>query len=65
MDMDMAEDEDEDVDVSVNVVLEVELELEVEVDRVDSVHFFSVVDMDTFLCSLLCVYVPILCIGAS
>lgn len=61
MDMDMAEDED--VDVSVNVVLEVELE--VEVDRVDSVHFFSVVDMDTFLCSLLCVYVPILCIGAS
>lgn len=63
MDMDMAEDEDEDVDVSVNVVLEVELE--VEVDRVDSVHFFSVVDMDTFLCSLLCVYVPILCIGAS
>lgn len=63
MDMDMAEDEDEDVDVSVNVVLEVELE--VEVDRVDSVHFLSVVDMDTFLCSLLCVYVPILCIGAS
>lgn len=59
MDMDMAEDED--VDVSVNVVLEVELEE----DRVDSVHFFSVVDMDTFLCSLLCVYVPILCIGAS
>lgn len=59
MDMDMAVDVD--VDVSVNVVLEVELE----VDRVDSVHFFSVVDMDTFLCSLLCVYVPILCIGAS